>query len=187
MEESKMRLRLLLCGPLLVAAPLTATAQSLCQNTCTGMVDSPFQGREVTSPLNQPDGVLWPPNHKLRTVRIYAENQDGDACDVTIADVRQDEPITGAGSGNQKPDAASCSNAGNTSSVSLRGERAGTGTGRYYHVSYTMEDPDCAAPKSDEARILVPHDQGVAHIDTWVDEGPVFASHEDGVAIRCPE
>lgn len=180
---------LAVCGPLLAVVSAPALAQSLCQNTCVGYVDSPFEGRSVVSPTNlaQPDGVLWPPNHKLRTVRISAENQQADACDVTINNVTQDEPIVGAGSGNHRPDAASCSNTGNESRVDLRGERAGTGTGRYYHVSYTMEDPDCMLPKMDEALVLVPHDQGVAHIDTWVDEGGLFASHDDGVAINCPE
>lgn len=153
-------------------------------NTCTGFIDAARQGRHTAT--ETADGVFWPPNHKLRAVGISAENDDGDPCDVTITAVAQDEPTTGLGSGNFAPDAANCSNAGNTSSVDLRGERAGTGTGRYYTITYTMDDPD--APGQTEtatATLLVPHDQGVAHLGTYVNEGPLFQS-ADG-PISCSE
>lgn len=157
-------------------------------NSCQGYVDSPFEGGHVSStdvsgtPVN---GVFWPPNHKLRTVTISAENQNGHPCDVTITDARQDEPITGAGSGNFSPDAANCSNAGNDSKIDLRGERAGTGTGRFYTVTYTMHDPDFPAQdKNGTATLLVPHDQGVVHMDTYVNEGPIFASY-DTATLSC--
>jgi hypothetical protein len=74
----------------------------------------------------------------------------------------------------------------NSASVDLRGERSGTngedetkggmGTGRYYHVAYELDDPDTADNKSGEALLLVPHDQGVVHQGTWVDEGALFDS-----------
>src|SRR5262249_51664073 len=141
------------------------------------------------------DAVLWPPNHKFRTVKISASNSCGDTCDVTIKDVTQDEPVTGLGSGNFSPDAANCSNAGTTSQVDLRGERDGTagdsesgaGDGRYYHVSYTMHDPDFPAQDaSGTALILVPHDQGKAHLGTWIDEGPLFGSDgSEDMSITC--
>lgn len=163
-----------------VAALLAASSTQAQMNTCTAFVDGPREG--VHSRFDgSAEAVLWPPNHKLREVRISAENQNGNACDVTITDVRQDEPVDGMGSGNTSPDAANCDNAGNTSTVELRGERSGMGTGRYYHVMFTMDDPDAPAmPTQDEALILVPHDQGVAHLDTWIDEGPLFSSF-DGV------
>ena len=122
-------------------------------------------------------GIFWPPNHKLRPVTITAENDDGDACNVTITAVQQDEPVSGPGSGNTSPDAANCDNSGNASSVDLRGERSGMGTGRYYTIAYTMEDPDYPVEdKAATATLLVPHDQGVAHLGTYVNEGPAFAS-----------
>lgn len=161
----------------------TAYSQTL-QNTCTAAVSGPRQG--VHSQFDgSADAVVWPPNHKLRTVAISAVNEDGDECDVTITDVRQDEALDGQGDGNTSPDSANCSNAGNESSVDLRGERSGLGTGRYYHVMYEMEDPDAplAGPKRGDARLLVPHDQGIKKV--WVDEGPLFASYEG--AFSCPE
>lgn len=162
-----------------VAATLLIASSAQAQmNTCTAFVDGPRQG--VHSQFDgSAEAVLWPPNHKLREVRISAENENGNECDVTITAVRQDEAVDGAGSGNTSPDAANCDNAGNTSTVELRGERSGMGTGRYYHVMFTMEDPDAMGmPAEDEALILVPHDQGVAHLDTWVDEGPLFDSFD---------
>lgn len=157
-------------------------------NSCEGYVDSPVQGVRAPSadvsgtPV---DGVFWPPNHKLRTVTISAENQNSHPCDVTIMDARQDEPITGAGSGNFSPDAANCSNAGNDSRIDLRGERSGIGTGRFYTITYTMHDPDFPLQdKEGTATLLVPHDQGVAHLDTYVNEGPAFASY-DTATLQC--
>lgn len=162
---------------------LSAAAQ-LQSNTCVAAVDGPRQG--VHSQFDgSADAVAWPPNHKLHTVRISAVNQDGDACNVTITDVRQDEPLNGLGDGNTSPDAANCDNSGEESTVDVRGERAGMGTGRYYHVMYTMDDPDAPGMTAmGDARILVPHDQGIKKV--WVDEGPLFASYE-GAALACSE
>ena len=169
----------------------TAQAQLDALNDCEGQVDSPFQGQRTGTELSATpvDGVFWPPNHKLRTVRISAEEtaDDGEACDVTITDVRQDEPINDRGDGNTTPDSANCSNATKESKVDLRGERSGTGTGRYYTITYTMEDPDSPLipPKSGTATLLVPHDMGVAHFQAYVNEGPAYASYEG--AFSCPE
>jgi len=92
----------------------------------------------------------------------------------------------GSGSGQTSPDAANCSNAGNDSKVDLRGERSGMGTGRYYKVDFTMDDPDAPGqPKMGQAKLLVPHDQGIVHVGTYVDEGPLFQSA--GGPISCSE
>jgi hypothetical protein len=143
-------------------------------NTCVGSVDAVRQGRHTAT--ETADGVFWPPNHKLRTVTIYAENDDGDECDVTITAVQQDEPVDGLGDGSTSPDAANCDNSGKASKVDLRGERSGLGTGRYYTITYTMKDPDFPQDKTAMATLLVPHDQGVAHLGTYVNEGPAFDS-----------
>jgi hypothetical protein len=188
MEERSVKKEAILlsltCGALLsvVAGPSYAQCAQT-SNTCMADIDGVREGRHTADA--SADAVLWPPNHKFRTTRISASNSCGHACDVTIKDVTQDEPITGMGSGNFAPDAANCSNGGNISSIDLRGERAGTagdsesgfGTGRYYKVAYTMHDPDFPLQDaSATASILVPHDQGKVHLDTWVDEGPLFGS-----------
>lgn len=179
---------------LIVIGLAGATSAQVCtENTCVPAVGDLKQG--VHSQFDgSADAILWPPNHKLRTVEISAVNEDGEACDVTINDVRQDEPTNGEGSGNTPVDAAncdnSCNNDPNPACVDLRGERSGTlKTGRYYHILYTMDDPNCELnpmPEMGDARVLVPHDQGVAHMGLWVDEGPIYDS--DGSAdatISC--
>jgi hypothetical protein len=144
-------------------------------NTCVGSVDAAHQGRHTAT--ETADGIFWPPNHKFRTVSIYAQNDDGDDCDVTITAVQQDEPVDGVGDGSTTPDATNCNNSGNTSKVDLRGERSGLGTGRYYTITYTMKDPDYpVGEKTGMTTLLVPHDQGVAHLGTYVNEGPAFDS-----------
>lgn len=173
-----------LSGMAAACALLATSAQAQLQNTCEGFVDGPHQG--VHSQFDgSADAVAWPPNHKLRTIVISAQNQDGDECNVTITDARQDEALDGQGDGNTSPDAANCSNAGNDSRIDLRGERSGLGTGRYYHVSYTMDDPDAPGnPKSGTALVLTPHDQGIKKV--WVNEGPLFASYT-GAALSCTQ
>lgn len=173
--------------PLMSAALLALSAgvaHAQVGNSCTGMVDAARQGVHGSEDASA-DGVFWPPNHKLRTVVISAENSNGDPCNVTINDVRQDELLDGDGDGNTSPDAANCSNAGNESRVDLRGERSGMGTGRYYHVMYTMDDPNAPMqPKMGEAKLLVPHDQGIVHVGTYVDEGPLYPSYS-GATLSC--
>jgi hypothetical protein len=163
-----------------LAAPLVfsgAASAQTCPNSCTPAITGPREGVH-TQFEGSADAVLWPPNHKLRTIQISAVNNDGDACNITITDVRQDELLDGPGDGTTSPDATNCSNTGNDSSVDLRSERAGAGTGRFYHVLFTMSDPDCPLQTTmDDGRVLVPHDQGVAKLGTYIDEGPIRKSY----------
>lgn len=158
-----------------------AASAQVCQNTCVAAIDGPKQGVH-TQFEGGADAILWPPNHKLRTVAITAENEQGDPCNVTITSTTQDEPTTGEGSGNTSPDAANCDNScgtdANSACIDLRGERSGSlKDGRFYHVNFTMDDPDCALMAAmDTAVILVPHDQGVAHTGMWIDGPQIYAS-----------
>ena len=157
-----------------------AASAQVCDNTCVGAVDGPKQGVHTRFEEGA-DAILWPPNHKLRTIAISAVNEDGDPCNVTITRVAQDEPVTGEGSGNTSPDAANCDNSctnPDDACVDLRGERSGTlQDGRFYNVDYTMEDPGCPMmPAMNTALVLVPHDQGVAHTGVWLNEGPLYDS-----------
>ncbi|HXC50084.1 MAG TPA: hypothetical protein VN634_04315 [Candidatus Limnocylindrales bacterium] len=164
----------------------TAAGAQTCPNSCTPAITGPHDGVHTQFDGNS-DAVLWPPNHKLRTIQISAVNNDGDACNITITDARQDEALDGKGDGNTSPDATNCSNTGNDSSIDLRAERAGYGTGRFYHVSFTMSDPDCTLlPAMDQAIILVPHDQGVVHLNAYVDEGPIAPSYS-GAMLSCTQ
>jgi hypothetical protein len=85
------------------------------------------------------------------------------------------------------PATNSAGNNANAASVDLRGERSGLGTGRYYTITFTMDDPDAPGmSKTDTALLLVPHDQGLAHFGTYANEGPLFQSSGAG-PIACSE
>jgi hypothetical protein len=114
--------------------------------------------------------TLWPPNHKMVPIKISVVAQD--ACCVDnwkIISVTSNETVakargksngkannSGNGSGNTSPDWTITGDHG----LSLRAERAGTGTGRVYTI--TVQAQDCAGNLSEPATltVTVPHDQG---------------------------
>lgn len=105
------------------------------------------------------DATLWPPNHKMTTVALESTNTDMN-CDVNITGVFQDEALDEPGSGNTTEfDAANCRNGGNVSTVDLRAERSGRGTGRFYQVDYEASDVMAGHTETGSFLILVPHDQ----------------------------
>jgi hypothetical protein len=80
--------------------------------------------------------LLWPPNHGLRQVSITnVTDPNADGVTITVTEVTQDEPVNGLGDGDTSPDAV-IQGAG----VLLRAERAGSGNGRVYRVSFTADD-----------------------------------------------
>jgi hypothetical protein len=81
--------------------------------------------------------TLRPPNHRLRQVVLRgATDPDGDAVEIEITGVTQDEPVR-AQPGDRSPDARVTS-AGD--SVRLRAERLGGGDGRVYRIAFTASD-----------------------------------------------
>jgi hypothetical protein len=102
--------------------------------------------------------ILWPPNHRMRTVTTTAVATDG--CDselpvCAITDVSSNEPETGCGSGNKKPDWEITGDM----TVDLRAERCGNGDDRVYSIEVM-----CMDGHGNEARavtpVVVPHDRG---------------------------
>ena len=119
--------------------------------------------------LAQPSlGLLWPPNHKLVAVGItgIADPEDPDV-QITITAVTQDEPVDGLGDGDTSPDAVL-----QGSSVLLRSERAGNGTGRVYAAAFMAQDAS-GATCTGSVTVCVPHDR---RDDACVDEGQVYDS-----------
>ena len=108
--------------------------------------------------------TLWPPNHKMVPIRISVVAQD--SCCVAgwkIVSVTSNETVVSSkgknkskGNGNISPDWIITGDHG----LSLRAERAGTGTGRVYTI--TVQAQDCAGNLSEPATltVTVPHDQG---------------------------
>jgi hypothetical protein len=81
-------------------------------------------------------GRLWPPDHKLVPVNILGVmDPNNDQVIITVTGVLSDEPVNGLGDGDTSPDAV-----GQGTGVLLRAERAGSGNGRVYRVSFTATD-----------------------------------------------
>jgi hypothetical protein len=116
---------------------------------------------DVTAPViastSATPNTLWPPNHKFVPVAIATSVAD--ECDAAprcaISSVSSNEPVNGLGDGDTAPDWIVTG----ASTLLLRAERAGTGTGRVYTVGSTCTD---AAGNGvvGYATVSVPHDQG---------------------------
>jgi hypothetical protein len=90
-----------------------------------------------TGSLSLSPNVLRPPNHRLVriTPRLSTSDNLGGPVSVTGPTVTSNEPVNGRGDGNTSPDWVVSG-----STLQLRAERAGGGTGRIYTVTYTLTD-----------------------------------------------
>ena len=148
-----------------IALGLAGAASAADDCDCTTSVVGPKDGVHTAGLANDTTvhAVLWPPNHKSKTVTISASGSNGE-CNVEIKGVTQDEAIDAPGSGNTTGfDAENCSNDSNASSVDLRAERSGTGNGRTYDIDYTVTEPLLSGGStcSRDVIAIVPHDQRV--------------------------
>ena len=93
--------------------------------------------------LAQPSlAQLWPPNHKMRQVRINGVSDNDNIYNnvaIAITSISQDEPVVGHGSGHTSPDAVIQSTSPSDIAL-LRAERAGHGDGRVYQINFTASD-----------------------------------------------
>ncbi len=98
--------------------------------------------------------LLWPPNHKMRPIRVTASVSD--VCDATpvcrIVSVTSNEPVNSQGDGNTKPDWEITGDL----TVDLRAERSGRGNGRLYTLEVECIDT-ASHSASAEAFVSVPH------------------------------
>ena len=121
-------------------------------------------------------GGLWPPNHKFSLISILGvTDPDGDTVSITITGIKQDEPVEagGNGSGMTCPDGVLVDGDGDGSPelAGVRAERAGSGNGRVYSISFLARDGrggEC----NGSVKVSVPQERdGVA-----VDDGSFFDS-----------
>jgi hypothetical protein len=112
-------------------------------------------------------GSLWPPNHALVPIAIVGVQDPDNNATILITAVTQDEPVNGLGDGDTGPDAVL-----QGSTVLVRAERSGHGTGRVYHLHYTAADPEgsCAGVVT----VCVPRDH---RGDPCMDEGELYRSN----------
>jgi hypothetical protein len=98
---------------------------------------------------------LWPPNHKMRPVRLDVSVKD--ICDTSpscrIVSVTSNEPVTGQGD-HTSPDWVVTGNL----TLDLRAERSGAGNGRLYWIKVRCTD-DSGNSSTRTATVRVPHDK----------------------------
>jgi hypothetical protein len=81
---------------------------------------------------------LWPPNHKMEPVTVTAAAADGcGTATCAIASIRSNEPVDGTGDGSTSTDWQVTG----PSTVDLRAERSGGGSGRVYTLTVRCTDP----------------------------------------------
>lgn len=139
------------------AVAITATDVFGNSSTCSFNVTvEAAEAPTIISATANPN-LLWPPNHKWRTVAIKINAES--ACDgqltKRIVAVTCNEADDANGSGNTSPDFILNGNG----SVKLRAERSGNGSGRVYTVHYECED-DFGNIVEGTVDVTVPHDRG---------------------------
>jgi hypothetical protein len=116
---------------------------------------NPDMTAPVISSVSASPNSLWAPNHKMVPVSVSIVATDNCVTPTcAISSVSSNEPINGLGDGNTSPDWAITS----PTTLLLRAERAGVGSGRVYTIGVTCTDGVNTALGS--TTVTVPHDQG---------------------------
>lgn len=136
-----------------VTATDTAGNTVSCSTTVTVIDTNP----PVITLVRAAPAVLWPPNHRMKTISVHVEVTDD--CSATtwkIISVSSNEAEDAPGSGNTSPDWQIIGD----HAVKLRAERSGQGSGREYTI--TVQAVDSAGNLSEPATttVTVPHDRG---------------------------
>jgi hypothetical protein len=104
---------------------------------------------------------LWPPNHKMR--QIGAEVTMTDTCDdspsLQLVSIISSEPDDGTGDDDLPNDIQDAQFGADDRSFLVRSERADTGPGRKYTVTYSVQD-GAGNTRTATDSVEVPHDKG---------------------------
>lgn len=120
---------------------------------------------DTTAPVLAPvpdKTILWPPNHKMVDITIWANAADntGDLVELEAV-VTSNEPQNGLGDGDTSPDWTEpvIDQINGIITLQLRAERSGTGNGRIYTITITGRDVSGNESQA-KVEIIVPHDKG---------------------------
>ncbi len=130
----------------------TATNSSTCSTTITVVDTTP----PVIESVKATPNVLWPPNHKMITVRVQAHVTD--TCGPAtwkIIGVTSNESADAKGSGHTATDWQITAD----HTLKLRAERSGKGTGRVYTITIQAADYSGNTARG-TITVSVPHDKG---------------------------
>jgi hypothetical protein len=154
------------CGATITQLPLAGTEVSVAHNgtvnvtvTATDAAGNTdietvvLTAKDVTAPQTPAVSVnsssLWPPNHKMRDVKVTMSAQDNCSATCRVISITSNEPINndGSGDGNTEVDWEIPTNPeGAEAWIKLRAERSGNGDGRVYTI--LVECTDAAGNKS---------------------------------------
>lgn len=98
-------------------------------------------------------GAIWPPDHKFTAIDILGiTDPDGDAVEIEIQCIIQDEELNAPGDGNFVYDGDGIG----TATALVRNERAGGLNGRVYHIDFIAADSN-GARCGNEVTVAVNH------------------------------
>ena len=108
----------------------------------------------VISSVSATPSTLGAPNHKMTPVSINVKVADNCTTPTwTVTSVSSNEPLNGTGDGDTEPDWTMAGQ-----KVTLRAERAGTGSGRTYTVTVTAKDA-AGNTSTGTTTVSVPHNR----------------------------
>ena len=108
----------------------------------------------VISSVSATPSTLGAPNHKMTPVSITVKVADNCTTPTwTVTSVTSNEPANGTGDGDTEPDWTMAGH-----NVTLRAERAGTGSGRTYTVTVTAKDA-AGNTSTGTTTVSVPHNR----------------------------
>jgi hypothetical protein len=115
---------------------------------------APDRTPPVISSVTATPATLGAPNHKMTPVSINVKVADNCTTPTwSVTSVSSNEPLNGTGDGDTEPDWTVASH-----NVTLRAERAGTGSGRIYTVTVTAKDA-AGNTSTGTTTVSVPHNR----------------------------
>lgn len=124
--------------------------------SCTSIVVVQDTIPPVIHSITATPTTIWPPNHKMRPVRLTVSAED--SCGPVhweITSITSNEPEDGLGDGHTSPDWAIQA----PHQAWVRAERSGRGNGRVYTLNVTVSDAS-ANSTAGSVQVFVPHDRG---------------------------
>ncbi|GEM_PF-1995509 len=121
------------------------------QQLVTIIDDTPPQIAVTLSP-----GMLWPPNHKMKTISAVVTVSDNCTATYTLHSITSNEPDNGLGDGDTENDIQGAVYDTDDLSFSLRAERSGLGSGRVYTIVYRAVDGSSNESFA-QVTVTVPH------------------------------
>ena len=116
---------------------------------------APDKTAPVIASVSASPSTLGAPNHKMTPVAVSVKASDNcSAVTWSVTGVSSNEPVNGTGDGDTAPDWTIAGAHG----VTLRAERAGTGSGRTYTITITAKDA-AGNTSTGTTTVSVPHNK----------------------------